>query len=312
MKKALLFIITVVLILTFSACGAKNAATAPSSAGGRSNMADTAVATKGSAPAPAAAPAPQSPTANYSKESSNTELQKTEDINTALDRKIIYNASVSLDVKDLKGTYENILAKGLEMGGYVANSGIRETDSQITIRVPAVRLDDFMKYLDTLGGQNKESSINTNDVTDQYTDIASRVKNLKAQEEQLLTIMKKASTVDETLKVQSELFRVRGEIESFEGRINMWDKLIEYSTVSVRLNKIQEIGGKDVNFSFITWDEIGKGISNGFKGTLNFVIRFFSGAFIVLISALPVLPFIALILWLVLRYRKKLRRNLTK
>jgi uncharacterized protein YydD (DUF2326 family) len=135
---------------------------------------------------------------------------------------------------------------------------------------------------------------------------------LKAQEEQLLEIMKKAGTVEEILKVQDQLYAVRGEIESLEGRINMWDKLVEMSTVSISLNKITEIVGKDVSISPITWSEIAKGISNGFNATLNFIIRFFTGIFVLLVSAAPLLPFIAVGIWLVIRFIRKSKKKMNK
>ena len=226
-------------------------------------------------------------------------------------RKIIYNANSIINVKDIKSAYNSIVNKTQEVGGYIANSNIHDINSQITIKVPAQKLKEFLTYLDTLG-DSKESSISTNDVTDQYTDTKSRVKNLKAQEEQILLIMKKAVTVDEILKIQNELSRVRGEIESYEGRINMWDKLVELSTVTVNLNKVQEIGGKEVKVAFISWNEIIKGMSNGFKGTLNFVVRFISSVFVVIISAIPVIPFIAIGVWLFIKYRKKTKKNISQ
>lgn len=228
------------------------------------------------------------------------------------ERKIIYTAFTTIDVKDLKGAYDSAISKAGEMGGYVASSSIRDAYSEITVRIPAARLDEYLKYLDTLGGESKETSVSTNDVTEQYTDTESRLRNLKAQEEQLLSIMKKAVTVEDTLKVQNELYRVRGEIESLQGKINMWDKLIEFSTVTVKLNKVLEIGGKDVKVSFISFDEIAKGMSNGFKTTLNLVIRFVSSIFVFAVSVIPLVPFIGIIAWVVIRYGKKIKNNISR
>ncbi|KPU44186.1 hypothetical protein OXPF_23540 [Oxobacter pfennigii] len=222
-------------------------------------------------------------------------------------KKIIYTASTSIDVKDLKVSYDSAINKAREMGGYIANSSIRDNYAEITVRVPAGSLETYLEYLDTLGGENKSTTISTDDITDQYTDIQSRLKNLKAQEEQLLSILKEAKTVEDTLKVTNELYRVRGDIESYEGRIRMWDKLVDLSTITVRFSKIQEIGGEEVKISFISLDEIMRGMQNGFKSTLNFVMRFISSIIILLISIIPLLPFIAIIAWLVIKYMRKFR-----
>lgn len=310
MKRVWLFLLSIIIVFTLIGCAQKSSESTSSNGANYSRPA----AGGQTATAPSIAPEAQPSKGMIdTNDAVKTTESSTQDMNLQPQdgRKIIYNASVMLDIKDLKGSYDSIISKAQEMGGYIASSNIRENDSQITMRVPAVKLSDFLKFLDTLGGENKESSVNTSDVTDQYTDMDSRVRNLKAQEEQLLSIMKKAVTVDETLKVQSELYRVRGEIESLEGKLKMWDKLIEYSTVSINLKRIQEIGDKDVKVSFITWSELVNGISNGFKATLNFVVRFFSGIFILLISALPVIPFIAVAVWFILRYIKKSKKNIS-
>lgn len=302
MKKILLFALSIIIALSLFGCGSKSENMSQGAAPNTGKAAETRAGSGGgysmdsSAEKPAAAPQVQ-----YSETTSK--------VVTDTNRKIIYNASVSLDVKDVNKTYDTIDAKAKEIGGYTASSNINKENSQITVRVPAVKLDEFLKFLDTLGGENKQSNINTDDVTDQYTDTESRIRNLKAEEAQLLEIMKKAATVDETLKVQSELYRVRGEIESLQGRVNMWDKLVEMSTVSINLSKIKEIGGKDVSITFISWNEIVKGMSNGLNATVNFIVRFFSGVLILLVSILPFLPFIAVGLWFLIRYLKRSKKK---
>lgn len=295
MKRFASFLIIIFIILSFSGCGGSMPASNDSG---------------GAAPQSTTAPGSSKSTVMYSTSSAYSNTNTVTYDEAA--RKVIYNASVKLDVKDLSGTSDSITSKAKEMGGYTASSSIHDKVSIITVRVPASKLDEFLKFVDTLGGQNKEASMNTDDITDQYTDTESRVRNLKAEETQLLEIMKKAVTIDETLKVQSELYRVRGEIESLEGKINMWNKLVEMSTVSITLNKIEEIGGKDVGITFISWDEISKGISNGFNATLSFLIRFFSSLFIIIVGSIPLLPFIGVGIWLLVRYIKKSKRKAGK
>jgi len=298
MKKIASIILAVLLVFSISACGAaKNASEAKKveMAGGAREEAeyDTAV------------PA-EEPAAQYIREDSKVSQ------NAGVGRKIIYNANAEIDVKDLKGTYDSIISRVEGIGGYIASSGITDNYSEITARIPSEKLDEFIKYLETLGEGNNRIYRNSDDITEQYTDTESRLRNYKAQEEQLLEVLDKAETVEDILKVQNELFRVRGEIEALEGSIKMWDRLVELSTVTVRLNKIREIGEKEVKITFITLDEIVKGMANGFKSTLNFIIRFISGVFIYLVSIIPALPFIALALWLLNKLRKKITGRVIK
>jgi hypothetical protein len=220
------------------------------------------------------------------------------------ERKIIQNARVILEVKDTNESYDKIEKKVISSGGYVSASDIGSNYSHITIRVPATSLGNILSFLDTVGDR-KERNTSTDDITEEYTDTKARLKNLKAQEEQLLGIMKKANTIEDILKVQGELYKVRGDIEAFEGKIKMWDKLVEFSTIDITLNKAKEISGKNVKLTFISWNEIGKAMANGFKSTLNVIIRFFSTILVFIVTILPLIPFIALAVWIFIRFRKK-------
>lgn len=301
MKRIILIALSLILVISLSACSGRKADSAASTANDMK-------AEQRASFAGGAAPASSAPEAAVTSKNDVADAQAQEQPQG--DRKVIYNASVTLDVKDLGKAYDSVISKAREMGGYISESGIYETSSVVTIRIPAGKMTDYLSYLDTLGGTRKEQNIKMEDVTDQYTDTQSRLKNLLAQEEQLLTIMKKAETIDEIMKVQNEIYRVRGDIEVLQGRINLWNNLIDLCTITIRLNKIAEIGGKEVSVSFITWGEMAKAMSNGFKSTLNFVVRFFTGFFVFIISIIPLVPFIALVVWIILRYRKKIiKRN---
>ena len=299
MRKRILIYLLACMMLLFAGCGSKKSATSTNGAV-RNAYSDS---TKTIAPSSEVAQTSGSGTAVAASTDHNVNTTPIDD-----SRKVIYNASSSIDVKDMKAAYNSIINKMGTFGGYISSSNINEDYSEVTVRIPADKFNDFLTFLNTLG-EKRNISTSTDDITEQYTDSQSRIKNLKAQEDQLLLIMKKANTIDDILKVQSELSKVRGDIETLQGQINMWDKLLAMSTVSIKLNKIQDIGGKPVTPTHVTWAEIGRGISNGFNATLNFIVRLLSGILIVLISSIPVLPFIALAAWLIIRYMKKNRNN---
>lgn len=299
MKKRI-FICLLVFTMLFSGCGSKKSASnTTASSGSKSSYSEDAQPGTPSSGSGTNSGSSYTPAANTSTSAGGTVDDS---------RKVIYNASSSIDVKDMNAAYNSIINKMGAFGGYVANSSINEDYSEVTVRVPAEKFNDFLTFLNTIG-EKRSISTSTDDITEQYTDSQSKIRNLQAQEDQLLLIMKKANTIDEILKVQSELSNVRGQIEVLQGQINMWDKLLAMSTVTIRLNKVQEIGGKPVQPTHITWGEIGRGISNGFNATLNFMMRLLSGILIVIVSSVPVLPIIALVVWLSIRYFKKNNRN---
>ncbi len=84
---------------------------------------------------------------------------------------------------------------------------------------------------DTLSVDNE--NITGQDVTQEYVDTSSRLKNLQATEEQLLRVMDAAVKVEDVLAVQRELTTVRSEIEVLQGRINYFDEAAAFSSIRV-------------------------------------------------------------------------------
>jgi hypothetical protein len=156
-----------------------------------------------------------------------------------LDRKIIMVATVDLNVDDVARGFEDVSNIATAAGGFVASSsfghnGDNETAS-VTIRVPSDRYQDALDRIRKLGDvQGVEAS--SNDVTEQYTDLQSRLRNLKATEEQYLGFLGKAKDIGEVLQVQDRLSAVRSEIEQVQGRINLVEHQTDLATITVHLD----------------------------------------------------------------------------
>jgi hypothetical protein len=135
---------------------------------------------------------------------------------------------------------------GEEMGGWVVTSstgyftnsaGEQVARGFITIRVPAGRLNEALERIK--GGEGLEKinseSINGQDVTQQYIDLSSRLKNLEAAEQQLQTIMDSARKVDDVMTVYNQLVNVRGEIETIKGQLQYYQEAAAYSSIEIEL-----------------------------------------------------------------------------
>jgi hypothetical protein len=159
---------------------------------------------------------------------------------TPQERVVIYNAHLSLEIKDIQGTLQRIRGLAEGYGGYVASSsrstyGV-QSRAEIAIRVPKDKFHPAIQQIEAYGKVVDEGTT-SEDITQQYIDLKARLNNLQSQEERLREILDLAKTVDEILRVENELERVRGEIDSLQGQINYLEGNAEMSLISVTLTE---------------------------------------------------------------------------
>ena len=166
----------------------------------------------------------------------------------ASNRKIIARAGLTLVVADTQGTVDAITVLMDELGGYVSTSNLYRSswDSRevlqgtITLRVPSESLEAALTALAEMAVEVDERTLNREDVTDQYSDVDAQIRNLEATEQELLAMLEEVrerpnSTTEDIMSVYRTLTEVRGQIETLQGRKNMWDNLIALSTIDVTL-----------------------------------------------------------------------------
>lgn len=162
-----------------------------------------------------------------------------------VERLVIQNADLSVVVPDPAASMDRISALADEMGGFVVTanlytqqleSGAEVPRANITIRVPAERLSEALEQIRQESDQAPLSeSINSQDVTIEYTDLQSRLRNLEQAEEQLREIMDGATRTEDVLSVYNELVRVREEIEVIKGRMQYLEQSAALSAISAQL-----------------------------------------------------------------------------
>lgn len=156
-----------------------------------------------------------------------------------LDRKIIMTATLDLATDAVSKRYEDVGNIASSAGGFIASSTFGSSGDQqtasVTIRVPAASYQQALNDLRKLGDVKGEQS-NANDVTEEYTDLQSRLRNLKATQEQYLAFLLKAADITQVLAVQDRLNSTRADIEQVQGRINLVDHQSDLATITVHLS----------------------------------------------------------------------------
>jgi len=164
--------------------------------------------------------------------------------NPAGERIVIKNASLSIAVQNSVENLDAIAALADEFGGFVVNSnlynttlanGVEVPQGSITIRVPADRLDEALDRIKSGAGRILSENVSGQDVTREYTDLQSRLRNLEEAEVQLQAIMDEAYRTEDVINVFNQLTYYREQIEIVKGQIQYYEQSAAFSAISVEV-----------------------------------------------------------------------------
>jgi hypothetical protein len=158
-------------------------------------------------------------------------------------RKIIFTATLALNSSDVSRSFSDALTLARTNGGYVEKSQFANDaddagrrNASLTIRVPSANYDGLLASLRNLSGVTVATEgSNSNEVTEEYTDLQSRQRNLERTEQQYLTLLEAAKTIPDILTVQDRLSGIRSQIEQIQGRLKVLDDLTDFATVNVSI-----------------------------------------------------------------------------
>lgn len=146
-------------------------------------------------------------------------------------RRVIYTGGLTVLSPDPNGATNAAKKIAEDAGGYVAS--IR--GQRVVLRVPAVKFDATMNALAELGLVT-DRQIDAADVTEQMVDLEIRLDNLEVLRKRMQTLLEKADKVEDALKIEQELGRLTGEIESIKGKLRLLSDRITLSTITVTFN----------------------------------------------------------------------------
>jgi hypothetical protein len=154
-------------------------------------------------------------------------------------RKIAKTATMDLEVAEVAKAVSQAVEVARKFGGYVEQSRVSgSTGATLTLRVPAENFDDARASLAGSAKRVNSEQVNAADVTAQYVDIESQLRNAHAEEAQYLEIMRRSGTIKDTVMVAERLAEVRGRIERMQGQINLLSHQVEMATISLSIRTV--------------------------------------------------------------------------
>jgi len=231
----------------------------------------------------------------------------------ASERLVIKQASMRVSVADPSQAAQSVMSMAEAMGGYVVNSnqwnstdssGKAYTQTSIMIRVPAERLDEAMQKIREMAADAKNGvlseNVNGQDVTSEYVDSQSRLRNLEAAEQQLVQLLDSATDLEYTLEIFRELTKIRSDIEVLQGRIKYLEESAALSSVTVEF--VAEASLQPIQIG--PWKPTGEA-KKAVQSLIRSAQKVGTGLIWFVITWVPFLLPIGLIIYLIVRGSKK-------
>ncbi len=239
----------------------------------------------------------------------------------SVERLVIQNASLSVVVADPETKVKAIEAMAEEMGGYVVSTNVYQTytqggqqvpEAQITIRVPAEKLNDALDEIKADAVEVQSENRSGEDVTAAYVDLQSRLQTYEDAEAQLRKILEEQTTSEEVVNIFNQMMYYREQIELIKGQMKYYEEAAALSAISVTIVAQETIQPLEI----AGWEPQGTArdaIQNlifFFQDFVDFLIWF-------VLNFLPKLLMIALVfgtpIWLIVRaFRNAARKRKAK
>jgi VIT1/CCC1 family predicted Fe2+/Mn2+ transporter len=200
---------------------------------------------------------------------------------------VIRNGQAFIEVNNVDSAIFRIRRLTAQVGGYITNSSISGGRDQIRqatleLKIPALKYDEAVGSLSVIG---KVETVNSTaqDVGEEFVDVTARMNNARRLEDRLITLLAtRTGKLDEVLRVEHELARVREEIERYQGRLRYLSSRAAISTLTITVHEPVAILGNNPG-------------ENPISAALNRAWRNFVALFAGLIASLGVVLPLALI-----------------
>jgi hypothetical protein len=163
---------------------------------------------------------------------------------------VIRTGQAFIEVEKVDPAVLKVRQLAAQVGGYITNSSITGGHDQIRqatleLKIPSPKFDPAVDLLSTIGKVETVTS-SAQDVGEEFVDVTARVTNARRLEERLISLLaNRTGKLDEVLRVERELARVREEIERYEGRLRFLSSRVAMSTLTITVHEPAPILGNN-------------------------------------------------------------------
>lgn len=156
-------------------------------------------------------------------------------------RMIVRRADMRILVDDTSKAVAAVTKAIEASGGYVSDSNIwRDGEllrAKLTLRVPSDQLTAALASIRSVAKRVETETISSEDVSQEYVDLDSHVRNLEATEAELLELLKVARVnsrkATDILEVHEQISLIREQIEQTKGRMRYLSQVTAMSSITL-------------------------------------------------------------------------------
>ena len=151
-------------------------------------------------------------------------------------RIVVRTVHMALVVSNIQTAMDKVASLAANMGGWtVSSERANDFGGKIAVRVPAERLDEAIGQVRSVAVAVESEITTSKDVTAEYFDSQSRLRNLRATETAMLNLLEQAPNARDALEIRRTLSEVQEEIEVLLGRLKLLEETSAFSLVNVSM-----------------------------------------------------------------------------
>jgi hypothetical protein len=226
------------------------------------------------------------------------------------EKKVIKIGDLSINVESADKASEEIGKIAKSNGGdvfsvnfYEATKGYK--NGNIVVKVPNANFEKTFAEIKKVATHVSSESVSGQDVTEEYADLEIQIRNKKVEEESFLNVLKQAVKIDDILSATREVSRVRGEIESLEGRKKFMNSQIDMSSINIQISEDISLPAGE---GWRPWEVVKSSVKElvgNLQGFVDNTVNFF-------IVVLPTLILYGIIILVVYKVGRKIYEKLFK
>lgn len=232
-------------------------------------------------------------------------------------QKLIRKVNIDAETEDLEALLPSLVNQVAQLDGYVENqelyngssySSYRHRSANLTIRIPADKLDGFIQQVKDASNVVSYNE-SQDDVTLTYVSTESRIKALETEQERLLELLSMAENMSDILEIQARLTDVRYELENVTSQLRVLANKVDYATVYLYISQVKV-------YTEVEEQTVWQRITSGFKQNLEDIKVGLEDFFVWFVTYSPQLVLLAVlaavVIFLLRRRNKKHRDQISK